>query len=61
MMTAEVITQAATLAFSVWAVLCAVFTLAAGRRMTRAEVFALATPAAWLAVVVYAALKGSAS
>lgn len=60
-MTAETVAVGATLAISVWAVLCAAFTLAAGRRMTRAEVFALATPAAWLAVVVYFALKGSAS
>ncbi|MCK6514611.1 hypothetical protein L6R46_06100 [Myxococcota bacterium] len=57
-MTAEVITQAATLAFSVWVLLCAVATLAAGRMITRGEAFALATPAAWFAVVVYAALKG---
>ena len=57
-MTAEAVAVGATLAISVWAVLCAVATLAAGRLVTRAEVFTLATPAAWFAVVVYAALKG---
>lgn len=60
-MSAEAVTEGAALAISVWALLCAVATLAAGRLITRREAFALATPAAWFAVVVYVALKGSAS
>ena len=60
-MTAEAVAELPALAISVWALLCAVATLAAGRLVTRREVFALATPAAWCAVVVYVALKGSAS
>ena len=63
MMTAEavLIVEALTLAFSVWVLVCAVATLAAGRVLTRREAVALGVPASWFALVVFIALKELAS